>query len=180
MSIATVANAGDATLAKAIAAYNALPSKARVLAVAPTTVAPGARITQVPVWLTQVDLTEKEAAATAAAFGVYGDGYQLDYQTRRWGAGATAAGYVADAVLAPTAGLPDAMPNEPPAPDLTDGRRTALLGAMKDLGSCSGALVSAANKAASRRAGDDAKRLLIKARRDLGASALPPDNSCLG
>jgi hypothetical protein len=179
LTMATAANAEDATLAKAVAAYNALPSKARVLAVAPATVAPGAQVTQLPAWLTQAELTKQEAAATAVAFGVYGDKYMLNYQTRRWGTGAKIAGGAADAVLRPTAALPDAMPNEPPARELTDGRRTALLRAMTDMGTCSGALVRAANKAAELRSADDATRLLSKARRDLGASAMPPDDSCL-
>jgi hypothetical protein len=180
LAMATAASAADATLAKAVAAYNALPSNARVLAVAPAVVAPGARVTQLPAWLTDAGLTEKEAAATAAAFGVYGEKYMLNYQTRRWGTAAKIAGGVTDAILSPTAGLPDAMPKEPPARELTDGRRTALLRAMANMGTCSGALVRAAQKTAKLRVGDDATRLLVKAQRDLGAAALPPDDSCLG
>ena len=109
LAMATAATAGDATLAKAVAAYNALPTNARVLAVAPAAIAPGSRVTQLPAWLAEADLTDKEAAATAAAFGVYGERYMLNYQTRRWGTAAKIAGGVADAVLPPTAGLPDAM-----------------------------------------------------------------------
>ncbi len=179
LAMTTVASAKDATLAKAVAAYNILPSNVRLLAVAPAVIAPGARVTQLPAWLAEAGLSEKEAAATVAAFGVYGEKYMLNYQTRRWGAAAKIAGGVTEAIFSPTGRLPDALPNEPPARELADGRRTALLGAMRDMGTCSGALVQALNKAVRLRAADDATRLLTMARRDLGASAYPPDESCL-
>jgi hypothetical protein len=178
-TMATAASAGDATLANAVVAYNALPSKDRVLAVAPVTLAPGAQVTQLPAWLAEAGLTGQEAAATAAAFGVYGERYSLNYQTRRWGTAAKVAAGVTDALLRSPGGLPDALPHEPPARDLTEARRTALLRMMGDMGTCSGALVRAAQKTAKLRLGDDATRLLAKAKQDLGAAALPPDDSCL-
>jgi len=179
MTIATAANAQDATLAKAVATYNELPTRARVLAVAPTAVTPGTRITRLPEWLAQAGLTAQEAAATAAAFGVYGEKYMLNYQSQRWATAAKIAGYAAEVFAGQTEGLPPALPNEAPSRELTEARRTALIRTLRDMGSCSGALVRAANKAAGLRAGDDATLLLAKARRDLGATALPPDDSCL-
>ena len=179
LTAATSASANDTMLAKAVAVYNDLPAKARVLSLASITATPDARVTQLPAWLTQADLTKQEAAAVAAAFGVYGDGYRSNYQSRRWGTGAKVAGLVAETLLRPTAQLPDAMPNEAPARALTEARRTRLLGTMTAMATCSGALVRAAGKLTALRAADDATRLLIKARQDLGAAALPPDDSCL-
>ena len=186
LAIALCANAyaNEATLAKAIATYNQLPAKAHTLAFGTANTAPDQQATRVPAWLAQVGLTEREATATAAAFGVYGDNYQTNYRSRNWGTGASVAGYVVDTVLTNTAHgrgnkLPDAGSNVAPSRELIEWRRTRLLSTLKELGTCSGALATAVRKAATLRVADDATRLLAKAQRDLGAAALPPDNSCL-
>ncbi len=183
--VGTAAHADGPALAKAVATYNGLPSRLRVLAIDPVSEVPGSRTTRLPEWLTKANLSDKEAAATAAAFGVYGDGFRANYRSREWSKGAVAAGWAAETLgnsLKASGGgpLPTAESNLAPSRELTETRRTALLSAMSDMGTCSGALVRAAQKTARLRVGDDATRLLVKAQRDLGAAALPPDDSCLG
>jgi hypothetical protein len=184
ITLGASAQAGDATLIKAVAAYNDLPSRPRLLAFGPAPVTPGNRIMQLPDWLAQLDLNDREAAAAVAAFGVYGDEYARNYRSRTWGRGPVIAGTAAE-ILADSVGLrrsgpyPDAAPNEPPSRDLTEQRRIKLLSTIRDLGSCSGALVAVARKVAALRGSSEATRLLAKAKRDLGATALPPDDSCL-
>ncbi len=180
----TTARADEATLVKAIATYNQLPAKGHTLTFDADKTAPDPRATRIPAWLAQVGLTDREAAATAAAFGVYGNSYQINYRSRNWGTGASVAGYVAETVVNNTGKgrsnkLPDAGSNVAPSRELIEARRSSLLSAMKDMSTCSGALVRAVQKTAKVRVGDDATRLLAKAQRDLGAAALPPDDSCL-
>ena len=178
------AHAEDAVLVKAVTAYNQLPAKVHTLAFGTNEDAPGQQVTHLPSWLGQAGLTDREASATAAAFGVYGNDYLVNYRSRKWGKGAEVAGYVTEAVLANTGRgrgnkLPDAGTNVAPSRELVEWRRTRMLGTLKDLGTCSGALAAAVRKATALRVADDATRLLAKAQRDLGAAALPPDNSCL-
>jgi hypothetical protein len=181
---ATTAHADEAALAKAVTNYNNLPSRARVLAVEPLNTVPGTGATRLPGWLAKANLNDKEAAATVAAFGVYGNDFRANYRSREWSKEAVTAGWVADTLSTSLnarhgSGLPDAESNLAPSRALTEVRRASLLSAMMDMGTCSGALVRAAQKAARLRTGDDATRLLVKAQRDLGAAALPPDDSCL-
>lgn len=178
------AHAEDAVLAKAVTTYNQLPAKVHTLAFGTAEGAPGQRVTRLPSWLGEAGLTDHEAFAAAAAFGVYGNDYLVNYRSRKWGKGAEIAGFVAETVLDGTAQgrgktLPDAGSNLAPSRELVEWRRTRLLGTLKDLGTCSGALAAAVRKATALRVADDATRLLAKAQRDLGAAALPPDNSCL-
>jgi hypothetical protein len=182
--IGSSACADEATLAKAILAYNELPSSLRKISVEPVDAVPGDKTTRLPAWLTKVDLNDKEAAATAAAFGVYGDGFRANYRSRNWSRSAVAAGWVAETLsnsfkLSGGQSLPDAGSNLAPSRELIEARRRSLISAMNDMGTCSGALVRAAQKTAKVRTADDATRLLAKAKRDLGASVLPPDDSCL-
>ena len=184
IALCTNAYADEATLTKAIATYNQLPAKVYTVAFGGADIAPEPHAIRIPAWLAQAGLTDREATATAAAFGVYGDNYQTNYRSRNWGTGASVAGYVVDTVLTNTAHgrgnkLPDAGSNVAPSRELVEWRRTRLLGTLKDLGTCSGALAIAVRKATALRVADDATRLLAKAQRDLGAAALPPDNSCL-
>lgn len=178
------ASATDATLLKAVADYNQLPAKVHVLAFGADGDAVGQRATRVPAWLADIDLTDHEARATAVAFGIYGDDYQINYRSREWSTGAWIAGGVAETVLSGrilqgAASFPDAQPNLAPSRALTEGRRSKLLGTFHDMGTCSGALALVVRKATALRPADDATRLLAKAQRDLGAAALPPDDSCL-
>jgi hypothetical protein len=178
------AHAADAVLMNAITTYNQLPAKVYTLAFGTTDGAPGQKVTRLPSWLGEAGLTDREAFAAAAAFGVYGNDYLVNYRSRKWGKGAEIAGYVADTVLTNTDRgrgnrLPDAGTNVPPSRELVEWRRTRLLGTLKDMGTCSGALAAAVRKATALRVADDATRLLAKAQRDLGAAALPPDDSCL-
>jgi hypothetical protein len=178
------AHADDTVLMKAVTTYNQLPAKVHTLAFGTTDGAPGQNVTRLPSWLGDAGLTDREAFAAAAAFGVYGTDYLINYRSRRWGKGAEIAGYMANTVLTNTDRgrgntLPDAGTNVPPSRELVEWRRTRLLGMLKDMGTCSGALATAVRKATALRVADDATRLLAKAQRDLGAAALPPDDSCL-
>lgn len=178
------AHAEGTVLVKAVTTYNQLPAKVHMLAFGTTGDAPGQKVTHLPSWLGEAGLTDLEAFAAAAAFGVYGNDYLVNYRSRKWGTGAEIAGYVADTVLANTDRgrgnrLPDAGTTVPPSRELVEWRRTRLLGTLKDMGTCSGALAAAVRKVTALRVADDATRLLAKAQRDLGAAALPPDNSCL-
>ncbi len=182
--VATAAQADSGALAKAVSTYNDLPSRLRVLAIDPVDEAPGSGTTRLPEWLAKADLSDKEAAATAAAFGVYGNGFRVNYRSRNWSKGAVAAGWVAETLsdsfkLSGGQSVPDADLNLAPSRELVEARRASLILAMKNMGTCSGALVRATQKTARLRAGDEATRLLAKAKRDLGAAALPPDDSCL-
>jgi hypothetical protein len=184
ISPCAAAHAEDAALVKAVKTYNQLPAKAYTLAFGTKDDAPGQQVTRLPSWLGEAGLTDREAFAAAAAFGVYGNDYLANYRSRKWGTGAEIAGYVADTLLTNTdrgrgTRLPDAGTNVPPSRELVEWRRTLLLGTLKDLGTCSGALAAAVRKTTALRVADDATRLLAKAQRDLGAAALPPDNSCL-
>jgi hypothetical protein len=183
MTLSTAAGASEATLIAAVARYNDLPSKARVLAIEPRGDASTPRVTKLPVWLTQLGLTDREAAATVAAFGVYGEDYQVNFQSRNWSGRAVAAGWVADMVATNTRNgsgpYPDARSNLAPSRELTELRRAKLLGSLRELGTCTGALATAVRKASVAKVSDDATQLLVKAQRDLGANALPPDDSCL-
>ncbi len=182
--VATTAHADGSALAKAVATYNDLPSRLRLLSIDAVHEAPGSGTTRLPEWLTKANLSDQEAAATAVAFGVYGEGFIVNYRSREWSKEAVAAGWVADTVtnslkLRHGSGLLDAGSNLAPSRELIEARRASLLSAMKDMATCSGALVRAVQKTAKLRTGDDATRLLAKAQRDLGAAALPPDDSCL-
>lgn len=183
-AVCTAAHAEGGTLSKAVATYNDLPSRLHVLAIDPVNAAAGSKTTRLPGWLASADLSDKEAAATAAAFGVYGDGFDLNYRSRAWTKGAVAAGWVAETLsnsfrLSGGQPLPDAGSNLAPSRELIETRRASLNLALKNMGTCSGALARAVQKTAKLRTGDDATRLLAKAQRDLGAAALPPDDSCL-
>jgi hypothetical protein len=183
IALSTTAGAGGSTLATAITRYNDLPLKARVLTLETGNAAPGSSATRVPAWLTQLQLTDREATATVAAFGVYGNDYQVNYQSRNWSRRAVAAGWIADTIATNTGRgsgpYPDAQPNLAPSRELTELRRAKLLSSLRELGTCTGALATVVRKAAAVNASDDATRLLVKAQRDLGANALPPDDSCL-
>jgi hypothetical protein len=183
LALSSTAGASDATLSTAVARYNGSPSKARNLALQTGSEAPGAGVTRLPAWLTQLNLSDREAAATVAAFGVYGDNYQANFQSRKWSRRALAAGWVVDTIATNTGRgngpYPDAQPNLAPSRELTERRRTKLLGSLRELGTCTGALATAVRKAAAMKVSDDATRLLVKAQRDLGATAFPPDESCL-
>jgi hypothetical protein len=184
ISLCTVAQADEAALSRAIANYNQLPAKAHTLAFGTANAAPEQHATRVPAWLSDAGLTDREATAAAAAFGVYGNDYQTNYRSRNWGTGASIAGAVAETLVNNTGRgrgnrLPDAGSNRAPSRELIEWRRTRLLSVMKDMGTCSGALAAAVRKASALRVADDATLLLAKAQRDLGAAALPPDNSCL-
>jgi len=182
--LATTAQADEAALANAVAAYNALPSRTRGLAFASTEATPGQKVTSLPGWLAEARLTDREAAATAAAYGVYGNDFGINFRSRNWSTAEVIAGTVVD-VVAYSVGanraqeLPPAGFDVAPSRALTEGRRTALLSALNDMQSCTGALVRAQQKLSKLRASDDATRLLLKAQRDLGATALPPDDACL-
>ena len=182
--VGTAAHADEAVLSKAVASYNALPSRMRTLAIDSGDNVLDSRTTKLPGWLAKANLNDKEAAATAAAFGVYGNGFRVNYRSREWSKEAVAAGWVADTLgnslnANHGSGLPDAGSNLAPSRELIEGRRAALLSMMRDMGTCSGALAQAAQKTAKLRPTDEAARLLAKAQRDLGAAALPPDDSCL-
>ena len=164
-AVCAAAHADGSTLSKAVATYNDLPSRLRVLAIDPVIEAPGISITRLPEWLASASLNEKEAAATAAAFGVYGDGFRVDYRSREWSTGAVAAGWVAETLsnslkLSGGQSLPDAGSNLAPSRELIEARRASLILAMRDMGTCSGALVRAVQKTAKLRTSDDATRLL--------------------
>lgn len=182
--VGTGADASEATLAKAVTAYNNLPSKTYEIAIEADRPPTSRQVVALPIWLAKADLDDKEAAATAAAFGVYGNAFDVNYRSRKWNNKEKAAAWVAETLAtwsnpnqAPM--LPDAGATGTPSLGLTEGRRAALLSTMSKLGTCSGALMRAVQKTSKLRASDDASRLLAKAQRDLGAAALPPDDSCL-